>query len=55
MLWGGLQLMEDLEQLKVLENGHKIRCIVVHHRAHGVDVPEDIASIEQRMGKMGLS
>ena len=50
-----MQLMEDLEQLKVLENGHKIRCIVVHHHAHGVDVPEDVASIEHRMRELGLS
>ena len=49
------QLMEDLEQLKVLENGHKIRCIIVHHRAHGVDEPADVASVEHRMHELGLS
>lgn len=41
-----LQLMEDLEQLKVLENGFKIKVIIVDHSAHGVDEPEDVASIE---------
>lgn len=50
-----LQLMEDLEQLKVLENGYKIKCIIVHHRAHGVDEPEDVASIEERMRELNLS
>lgn len=50
-----LMLMEDLEQLKVLENGYKIKVIIVHHRAHGVDEPEDVASIEQRMHDMGLT
>jgi len=45
------QLMEDLEQLKVLENGYKIKVIVVDHCAHGVDEPHDIASIEEIMRK----
>ncbi len=49
-----LQLMEDLEQLKVLENGYKIKVIVVDHKAHGVDEPEDVAVIEQKMRKAGL-
>ena len=43
---GALQLMEDLEQLKVLENGYKIKVITVDHCAHGVDEPHDVASIE---------
>ncbi len=43
--------MEDLEQLKVLENGYKIKVIVVDHCAHGVDEPHDIASIEEIMRK----
>ena len=47
--------MEDLEQLKVLENGHKIRCIIVQHRAHGVDVPGDVADVEQTMREQGLT
>lgn len=40
------QLMEDLEQLKVLENGYRIKVITVDHCAHGVDEPHDVASIE---------
>ncbi len=50
-----VQLMEDLEQLKVLENGYKIKVIVVDHKAHGVDEPEDVAVIEQKMRELGLS
>ena len=49
-----LQLMEDLEQLKVLENGYKIKVIVVEHEAHGVDEPEDVVKIEEKMRKLGL-
>ncbi|KAG2251358.1 hypothetical protein Bca52824_081494 [Brassica carinata] len=41
-----LQLKEDLEQLKVLENGYKMKVIKVDHEAHGVDTPEDVEKIE---------
>lgn len=46
-----LQLMEDLEQLKVLEHGYKMRVVVVNESAHGVDVPDDVHSIEAKMLK----
>lgn len=49
-----LQLMEDLEQLKVIENGYKIKVVTVHHSAHGVDEPEDVASIEAIIKREGL-
>ncbi|CAN6928949.1 unnamed protein product [Brassica oleracea] len=44
-----LQLEEDLEQLKVLENGYKMKVIKVDHEAHGVDTPEDVEKIESLM------
>jgi len=44
-----LQLQEDLEQLKVLENGYKLKVIKVDHAAHGVDTPEDVAKVEALM------
>jgi hypothetical protein len=47
-----LQLMEDLEQLKVLENGYKIKVITVDHCAHGVDEPHDVASIEAKLKEL---
>lgn len=37
-----LQLAEDLEQLKVLENGDKIRVVVVETACIGIDTPEDL-------------
>eukprot|EP00246_Nothoceros_aenigmaticus_P010447 TRINITY_DN2696_c0_g1_i1.p2 TRINITY_DN2696_c0_g1~~TRINITY_DN2696_c0_g1_i1.p2 ORF type:complete len:134 (+),score=27.42 TRINITY_DN2696_c0_g1_i1:333-734(+) len=49
-----LQEEEDLEQLKVLENGYKMKVIKVEHNAHGVDTPSDIASIEALMRAKGL-
>lgn len=50
-----LQLEEDLEQLKVLENGHKMKVIKVDHEAHGVDTPEDVEKIESFMRERNLS
>ncbi len=49
-----LQLMEDLEQLKVLENGYKMKVVVVDHCAHGVDVPADVDHIVKIMKAQGL-
>lgn len=42
-----LQMCEDLEQLKVLENGYKIKVAVVNSAAIGVDRPEDVNKIEK--------
>ncbi|KAL8505891.1 hypothetical protein ACS0TY_016931 [Phlomoides rotata] len=50
-----LQLEEDLEQLKVLENGYKMKVIKVDHECHGVDVPEDVEKIESYMQQRNLS
>jgi 3-deoxy-manno-octulosonate cytidylyltransferase (CMP-KDO synthetase) len=41
-----LQLSEDLEQLKVLEHGYKIKVAIVDSISLGVDKPEDIKKIE---------
>jgi 3-deoxy-manno-octulosonate cytidylyltransferase (CMP-KDO synthetase) len=43
---GELERIEQLEQLRWLENGWKIRVAEVHHDAISVDVPEDIAKVE---------
>ncbi|KAE8650180.1 3-deoxy-manno-octulosonate cytidylyltransferase, mitochondrial [Cucumis sativus] len=50
-----LQLEEDLEQLKVLEHGYKMKVIKVEHEAHGVDVPEDVDKIESFMKERNLA
>lgn len=42
-----LQLAEDLEQLKVLENGYCIKVALVESASIGVDRPEDVKQIEQ--------
>ncbi len=42
-----LERAEQLEQLRILEHGYSLRVVVTTYAAHGVDVPEDIASIER--------
>lgn len=41
-----LQMMEDLEQLKVIEHGYQIKTAVVKHGSIGVDTPEDLKIVE---------
>jgi 3-deoxy-manno-octulosonate cytidylyltransferase (CMP-KDO synthetase) len=44
---GELERVEQLEQLRWLENGWKIRVAEVQHDAISVDVPEDIPRVEK--------
>ena len=44
---GDLERVEQLEQLRWLENGWKIRVTEVEHDAISVDVPEDVARVEK--------
>jgi 3-deoxy-manno-octulosonate cytidylyltransferase (CMP-KDO synthetase) len=44
---GELEKIEQLEQLRWLENGWKIRVAEVQHDAVSVDVPEDVARVEK--------
>lgn len=46
-----LERVEKLEQLRVLEYGIPIRVLETSYRAIGVDVPEDVAKVEQVLAK----
>lgn len=46
-----LQIAEDLEQLKVLEHGYKIKAAIVKSASAGVNLPEDIKKVEQDLCK----
>jgi 3-deoxy-manno-octulosonate cytidylyltransferase (CMP-KDO synthetase) len=48
---GELERIEQLEQLRWLENGWKIRVAEVVHDAVSVDVLEDVARVEKLMQK----
>jgi len=41
-----LEQVENLEQLRALENGISIRCVLTSHSSVGVDAPEDVALAE---------
>lgn len=41
-----LQKAEDLEQLKVLENGYKIKAAIASSLIYGVNTPEDLKKVE---------
>jgi 3-deoxy-manno-octulosonate cytidylyltransferase (CMP-KDO synthetase) len=48
---GDLERVEQLEQLRWLENGYRIRVLETEHDSIGVDVPEDVARVEQMLGR----
>jgi 3-deoxy-manno-octulosonate cytidylyltransferase (CMP-KDO synthetase) len=48
---GELERVEQLEQLRWLENGWKIRVAEVEHDAVSVDVPDDVARVEKLLQK----
>jgi 3-deoxy-manno-octulosonate cytidylyltransferase (CMP-KDO synthetase) len=50
-----LQIAEDLEQLKIIEHGYKIKVVVASRNNPGVNVPEDISKVEQELCKQNSS
>lgn len=46
-----LQMAEDLEQLKVLENGYRIKMAIIDRVSPGVDTPEDIQKVKEWLCK----
>lgn len=50
-----LQQAEDLEQLKVLEHGYRIKVAIVDDSSIGVNYPEDITKVEKLLCKQNTS
>lgn len=48
---GDLERIEQLEQLRWMENGYKIRMAETRHDSVSVDVPDDVARVEQLLRK----
>jgi 3-deoxy-manno-octulosonate cytidylyltransferase (CMP-KDO synthetase) len=40
-----LENVEKLEQLRIIENGYKIKCIKTDYESISIDVPEDLKKI----------
>jgi 3-deoxy-manno-octulosonate cytidylyltransferase (CMP-KDO synthetase) len=49
---GDLERIEQLEQLRWMENGYKIRVAETPHDSVSVDVPEDVARVEELLRKL---
>jgi 3-deoxy-manno-octulosonate cytidylyltransferase (CMP-KDO synthetase) len=52
---GELERVEQLEQLRWLENGYKIRVVESEYDAVSVDVPADVAKVEKILRDSSLS
>ena len=50
-----LEKRESLEQLRALENGHRIKIARVNHHGPGVDRPEDIEKVETILRQEGIN
>ncbi|MBI4800775.1 MAG: 3-deoxy-manno-octulosonate cytidylyltransferase [Desulfarculus sp.] len=50
---GQLEELEKLEQLRVLEAGHRVRCVITHFDSPEVDRPEDAARVAQILQEAG--
>lgn len=48
---GELERVENLEQLRILENGRKIRVKIINDVMISVDVPEDVIKVEKFLKK----
>ena len=46
-----LELAEKLEQMRVLEHGHRIKAVVTTHRSVPVDTPEDLEYVRTIVGQ----
>jgi 3-deoxy-manno-octulosonate cytidylyltransferase (CMP-KDO synthetase) len=46
-----LEKTEKLEQLRALENGHKIRVLIADRPVHGIDTPEQYKAFVERVRK----
>ena len=44
-----LEQAELLEQLRILEHGHRIKCVLTEHDAFSIDTPEDLESLRKKM------
>jgi 3-deoxy-manno-octulosonate cytidylyltransferase (CMP-KDO synthetase) len=44
-----LEIAEKLEQLRVLEYGYKIKCVVTEYHSIPVDTPDDLKKVVEQV------
>jgi 3-deoxy-manno-octulosonate cytidylyltransferase (CMP-KDO synthetase) len=44
-----LEIAENLEQLRALENGYSIKCVISDQEFLGIDTPQDLPAAEKRL------
>ena len=47
-----LEFEEDIEIIRFLEMGEKIKMVMLDSQSHAVDFPEDIEIVEKMMSKL---
>jgi 3-deoxy-manno-octulosonate cytidylyltransferase (CMP-KDO synthetase) len=47
-----LEQLENLEQLRALEHGYRIRVVETSLSSHGVDTPDDLERVSDLLAKM---
>ncbi len=50
-----LEVTEKLEQLRALEQGHRIKVVLTEHESFGVDIPGDLGKILNRLEEGGIT
>ena len=46
-----LEAAESLEQLRWVQNGYKVKCVITQYESHCIDTPEDVEKVLRLMGR----
>lgn len=50
-----LEEVECLEQLRILEHGHRIKCVITERESFSVDSPEDLERVRKQMDSRSIA
>ena len=46
-----LEAAESLEQLRWVQNGYKVKCVITQYESHCIDTPEDVEKVLRLLGR----